>query len=149
MQKNRVSSEPVMGAVRLYCEKNNLLVEEVCCKARVNPNTIAHHIQKGRTTLDFDIADRLLCAIGMPQLWRDDPVLREDYVNCVLSDHVVPLFDPVENVCANPECGRTFLRGRPQEFCSTKCTAKVHAHKGGGRGGRGKAPRLVPQKAVA
>lgn len=44
-------------------------------------------IQAGRTRcIKFDMADKLLCAMSIPHLWRDDPELRELYESVELDE---------------------------------------------------------------
>lgn len=62
-------------------------------KSGVPWDTTYNILAERRDGCDFNVADELLCALGQPQLWREDP-LADIYFNIDLS----------KTVCANPGC---------------------------------------------
>lgn len=69
-----------------------------------------------RERLDFDLADHLLCKLGVPHYWYVDP-LAEVYWSLSLDDNGYK--------CAHTTCGKTFTplpsKVNKQRFCSKAC----------------------------
>lgn len=66
-------------------------------KAQLDPRTIENYVSGERATCFFDNADRLLCAMGAPDLWRTDELSEYYYgVNLAMCQ------------CACPGCLVTF-----------------------------------------
>lgn len=74
--------------------------------------------RKHSDSIEFDVADRLLCRTGRVNLWRDDPELRDIYESVDLS----AADDGRRRICAAPNCTSYALATRADGTCSEKCT---------------------------
>ena len=114
------------------------LVSSVCVKAGIRPDTLYHVWAKEKEYMDFDVADRLLSALGAADLWMYE--LSEVYAAVDLSGPPLSdpyVFPPVEEaVCPNCETAFTYQpwrTNRPQRmYCSPGCR-QSHRGKLGGR----------------
>ncbi len=97
-------------------------------RARVNPDTLMGAIAGRRDTIDFDIADRLLCAAGLQHLWTTK--LLDVYMEVDLSvpSRVEPWVVEFEDRdCLG--CGKTFpaiTNYKPTKqpaYCGSACSA--------------------------
>lgn len=78
---------------------------------------------EGKTeTIDFDIADKIICESVGPMIWQTDPDLREIYYEADLSDSGIPVGHVV---CKRRNCENTFPRpkgqGSRKKFCTPTC----------------------------
>lgn len=90
----------------------NVLAEKVGC----DEATIEGIVRQECEGCDFDLADKLLCALGRPDAWRG--VLADVYLE-------MPLFER----CECPGCTATFVshpKGRRKRFCSSACRGNAH-----------------------
>lgn len=93
----------------------------------VPEDTIWGILHQRRETCDFDAADRLLCALNVTHLWREEP-LRETYETLELWER-----------CAAPGClvyfhGHHIQQGKMRKrFCSPNCQSRVKKARAGGR----------------
>jgi hypothetical protein len=114
--------------------------------ARVNPDTLDNILsEKGANEyLDFDVADRLLCAIDRPLAWYTEPDLHAAYqeTNLDCPSRIEPWEPQVEmRVCAHPECEESFetllnytKSSKVRRYCSQKCQLDANGqHSKGGK----------------
>lgn len=92
----------------------------LAARADVHPDTLSKALAGKRNSLSFRIADRVICAMGAPQIWRDDPALYEVYYP------VAPPPDPSRPIkCANEACSAWFELANDttakRRFCSESC----------------------------
>lgn len=61
-------------------------------KTRAGKDKLHYILQARRDTMDFDIADLILCRLDSPERWLEDPVLYEAYcaVDLITLDRVRP-----------------------------------------------------------
>lgn len=76
--------------------------------------------------IEFDLADRILCALNLVELWRGP--LEDIYLEVNLSpveESEVHPHDPDAKKCARGECNNHFIvrrgRGKPRKYCSDRC----------------------------
>lgn len=85
-----------------------ILAEKVGC----DPTSIANIVAQKHETVDFDLADRLFCALGYPGVWRGE--LLDVYEDLGLLER-----------CAHPNCSVQFTPpshgGRRKRYCSQSC----------------------------
>lgn len=122
---------------------------ELARRADVHPDTIGKIAKESRNNVPFDTADRLLCAIGQPGLWYQDPDLAGVYQQaCQGADAIASVrglsaseqaaermrwfreANPPEPIFRNcEECSRPFRVGRQQgskRYCSETCRKKKY-----------------------
>jgi len=112
-------------------------------RSKVNPNRLDDIINNRKRCVDFDIADRLFCAMGVQHLWWEDGTRLSSYYNRVdlSSPGRTKLWEPEmrASTCALESCGRDFSyvvdphrpSGRPKRYCSHRCAGLVGCSKGG------------------
>lgn len=93
--------------------------------ARMKVDTLSKILNRRTKTLDFNMADRLLCAMNRPQLWWED--LADLYYSVDLS---APITAPIPakegRICARAGCSNAFVPKMPWgRYCSTACRASV------------------------
>jgi len=140
MLPGKVRREPVFKLLMEYLSAEELSwngdgggytlspVLSLAIRARVNPDTLMGALAGRRDTIDFDIADRLLCAAGLEHLWRTK--LLDVYMEVDLSgpSRVKPWVVELEDRdCLG--CGKTFpaiTNYKPTKqpvYCGTTCAA--------------------------
>lgn len=81
-------------------------------KAGCDPTTITKIIAQKYEGVDFDLADRLFCALGRPDVWRGE--LLDVYEGMQILER-----------CAHPDCSVCFAPplhgGRRKRYCSQSC----------------------------
>lgn len=81
-------------------------------KVGCDPTTIAKIIAQENAGADFDLVDRLFCALGRPDVWRGE--LLDIYEGMRLLER-----------CAHPDCSAQFLQPshgcRRKRYCSQAC----------------------------
>jgi len=147
-EPNRIPAEPIMALVRGYLEETGdrfsegsftqaslfIFAERVDLKG----DTLDHMMRGKQKTLDFDTADRMLCAMNLTDLWHTD--LAEVYETAMLDEgmrRTKPLSASGERVCERVGCSNRFTppRGRAsrKRFCCQTCySAWYHAERRGG-----------------
>lgn len=135
LEANRIPAEPIAVVIRAYLGSMEGRrgeagftpggVRTLAERADINEDTL-QKILVGRTkTIDFDLADRLLCITNMNDLWLTD--LRELYESAVLPEGEKQFkvsFVSGRKVCARVGCSETFIppKIRPGKmFCSPTC----------------------------
>lgn len=84
-----------------------VLAEKVGCDYK----TVENVVKQTHEGVDFDLADKLLCALGRVDMWRG--VLADVYLEMQFVE-----------TCALPGCGKTFPEqqiGRAKRYCSKNC----------------------------
>lgn len=123
---SRIPAAPFEPLIRCYLTSQpdeNTAISALSERACVHYDTIHALLNLDQESVSFDIADKLLVAMGMVQLWRCDPELREVYLKT-----------PLDEVCEC--CGAHFrpprlvetgggFRGRPL-YCSPECRRAQH-----------------------
>lgn len=112
-------------------------MQNLAWRIGVHPDTISKPYAgaDGRATVSFATADALICAMDIPMIWHDDPVLRELY----WPGERPP--DPMKPVkCRNPKCDEWLplieipttgaiegaTRYRKTIYCDDNCKAQAH-----------------------
>lgn len=137
---NRIPAAPIVEVLNKYLvgeseragegEYIRGQITSLAERADVSGDTL-QKILKGRNqTIDFDLADRLLCKANLHELWFTD--LRELYDQAVLVEqnrsrrHTITPPSQVR-VCARAGCSVTFVPNpkvaHKQRFCSHRCGA--------------------------
>jgi hypothetical protein len=98
-------------------------LHKLACKSRVNPDTLGRIFRNpSRKYIDFDIADRLICGMGLTHMWWGQ---LEDIYNAAdirFPSKVKPWIEPTESrVC--PWCSRRFTA-----HTRTGSSSKLHTH---------------------
>lgn len=86
MTTSRIPAEHLVPLVRNYLANYECMEDGVSTRipskvrilaeqAGISPHYIADMMRKPRKTVKFDVADRLLCAMGMPGAWLDWPLI--------------------------------------------------------------------------
>ena len=81
--------QPGRPRTQRYSSAYGVLAE----KLEVRPDTVFSWAERARhKSMRFDVADRILTAIGQPNLWWQDPQLSEVYESaCKGADRIYPL----------------------------------------------------------
>lgn len=145
MEPNRVPAEPIVAIVKDYLQQDGdrthegsfesssiyLLAERVDVKG----DTLQSILSGRAKTIDFDLADRLLCVTNMSSLWLTD--LSDIYLQAQLPEgekkHVVATASG-KRVCARRGCSVVFVpsvKKPDQKFCSPGCRSTAWKHKKG------------------
>ncbi len=110
-------------------------MQALAMRIGVHVDTIAKAYTGLKGTISFDNADALICAMDIPMIWHDDPVLREHY----WPGQRPP--DPMMPVkCRNPKCDEWLplieipttgaidgaTRYRKTIYCDDNCKAQAH-----------------------
>ncbi len=104
-------------------------VEDFASRAGVEVEAFANYMTGRRTSVEFEIADRLLCAAGLSAMaWYSDPELREHYWP---EGEPENLLTPIE--CEAPDCSQHFsLEGgfgsggqHRRRYCSNACAERT------------------------
>lgn len=115
----------------------------LCVRAKVNPKRLDDIVHGRKKCIDFDIADRLFCAMGLQGLWwGNDTQLSRIYNRVDLSTPGRSKLWEAEMksaTCALESCGRAFAYvidpqnpGRkPKRYCSHRCAGLVGCSLGG------------------
>lgn len=90
-------------------------------KTNLHYDTIQHIWAGEEKTVEFEVADRILCAINAVQAWFREP-LAEIYRNA----NSLGAIDPPKGRCqrrgcSNPLPPKTWPGGQPQKYCSRTC----------------------------
>lgn len=143
LEPNRIPAEPIVAAILEFLDKEGTrLGDEMTTpapmivlaeRADLREATLYSMIRGRTKTVDFDVADRLLCAMNMHDLWLTD--LHEVYVAAGL--HEGERSRKVERasglkVCARKGCSNTFtqpVKTPPKKYCSETCCAASYWHK--------------------
>ena len=140
---NRVPADPIVSAVRGYLEEEGkrlacgsfstypitLLAE----RADINADTLQKLLDGHMKTVDFDVADQLLCVMHMTALWRTD--LHEVYEQAYLEEgeRQFKVGTPSGvRVCARRGCSVKFIppKHSPRKrYCSKNCRSTAWKHK--------------------
>ena len=131
------------------------LVSSVCVKAGIRPDTLYHVWAREKEYMDFDVADRLLSALGAADLWMYE--LGEVYAAVDLSGPPLSepyIFPPAEEAtCRGCETKFTYQpwrSNRPQRmYCSPECRQRHRGRLGGLEKGRRLRQRYVEEIAHA
>lgn len=141
VEPNRIPAEPIVQVIRGYLDAMGerltdgtfqpLSLHLLAERADILGDTL-YHLLSGRTqTIDFDLADRLLCVTNQTELWLTD--LQDIYEEAVLEEGEkkfnVSTTATVAR-CANKGCSNTFSLvrthgGRPRKYCSEKCRRRM------------------------
>lgn len=143
---NRVPLDPIIDEVRDYIRTQVDLSQAVYSDGRkelgplailairvdMEEDTLRKLVWQGRggTTIDFDLADRLLCKMGRSDVWHGR--LNELYSNVVLIDDGPKRAygrPSGARMCEGAECSTEFVpdpRSPHQRFCSTSCKRKSY-----------------------
>ena len=87
-------------------------------KVGLAEESLYHHMQGKRKFMDFNLADRIICALGVPMIWHVEP-LKDVYQGIQFE----------EKECARPGCSRPVVPGKftpksgpkAKRFCSSDC----------------------------
>ena len=140
---NRVPAESVIPYVREYLEAQDDLsvddhdknrfpgpVQVLAERVGIHPDTMRAYLSGKLVTIDFDIADRMLCKIGRVGLWRT--ALLDLYEAIDLTSPSRYVVTERIKTCAAPSCGVQFAPhplpqggGRARLYCSTKCRIRA------------------------
>lgn len=133
MATSRIPTEPLLPVLRRYLDEyeteamvpgaqeysSTLILAE---RAGMEYDVLWHTLAGRAKTIDFDVADRLMCAMGLVHLWWREP-LKTIYENVDLSG---------KSTCMARECGREFdlpeqVRGGNEPlYCSSRCQNREH-----------------------
>lgn len=97
---------------------------------------VIERVYSGRKiSVQFDTADRILCAVGAVQAWYDEPLLS------IYREHSAMEVDPPKNRCHRRGCSnvvppRAFPGGRPRKYCCLSCRNRDYLRKRRPRVGR-------------
>lgn len=129
---NRVPAEPIIAVIRDYLgneESTEVFHSSVYLlaeRADIRGDTLEKILAGRNQTIDFDIADRLLCVLGKTDLWHGD--LKDVYEKSQLDDDGYRRNGRASGmrVCARVTCSEMFLpkpKHPYQRFCSAKCSS--------------------------
>lgn len=135
MVPNRVPAGPIVTLLNEYLEGSGDGISGLAARLAVRHDTL-EKISVGRTaTLDFDFADRLLCAIDCHDMWRGP--LANVYETAVLSEDAErrpPSRTDGKRTCERRGCSVQFVPSKhkpAQRFCSNACRSAAWKHKRG------------------
>lgn len=132
---NRIPVEPIAQVVRSYLEAEGTRLDDgafapasilpLAERVDVLPDTLDSWLKGDTATIDFDVADRLLCAMNLQDLWLTD--LHDVYTAAPLVEGpkkftVKPASG--KRMCARVTCTETFIpkpKHPHQRFCSGRC----------------------------
>lgn len=134
----RVPLDPFLPVFHRAIEKEGIDVEVLSLRSGVDYEVLQKLLTGTRAkTVDFDVADRLVCALGLVHLWRERTPWREIYLRVDLSEPDEPLIG-TERRCAAPGCGNVFSVPEPTTpdattrrgyarkiYCSTSCAQRA------------------------
>lgn len=132
MPASKIPTELITPIVSTYLENHDEDYQTLALRARVHHDTLWTVIQGLHKRVDFDISDRLLCAMGLVHLWWREP-LREVYYSVDLSEKGrAPKLEPGQVRCHAPGCLLIFLPRRggsgghnKQLYCSDRCRERT------------------------
>lgn len=112
------------NGVSIYGAEVRALAE----RAGMPADTLSNVLNGRAQTVEFDIADRLICKMGIPMLWQEDPVLRHAYWR---GKEPVDLL--AQLVCAAPDCDTHFSifggfgssGAHRRMYCSEACAVRT------------------------
>lgn len=104
-------------------------VQVLADRAGLHSDSLRNYLGYRKQTMDFDMADRLICAIGRPMLWRSE--LLEWYERVDLSDPPKPPPPKYGLIrCFRPGCTQMFEPKMPwAKYCSKACKASVQGNR--------------------
>lgn len=126
-------------------------ITRLCLRAKVNPKRLGDIVSGRSKCIDFDIADRLFCAMGLTHLWyKPGTMLARVYqgIDLSVSSRSKP-WEPEIGYQTCEECRNDFTfvvelahsKDGSRRFCSLQCQGRATAKLGGeakGRAMRGK-----------
>lgn len=137
LEPNRIPAPPIMDVVRGYLEREGIRagaetyesypITLLAERADMNPDTLMKTLEGRMHTIDFDVADRLLCVMGLFDLWLSD--LRDLYQSACLEEgprKFQPMRASGSKVCERQGCSNRFEpepRAPKKRFCCRKCYA--------------------------
>jgi hypothetical protein len=132
---NRIPAAPIVAVVEAYLAvtgdrigdgvNERASVFSLAAQADIHQNTLEKILNGKTATIDFDLADRLLCAANMNDLWRTD--LREIYDGAQLVDDIRQHkagSATGSRVCIRRGCSNQFvppINNPRKRFCSNAC----------------------------
>lgn len=133
MKTNRVPAKPIADIVKTYLADQGERVTDGTFKAAdvrslaeradIREDTLAKILMGRSKTIDFDVADRLLCVMNLTDLWRTS--LHDIYESVLLVEGLrKPERASGAKMCARLGCSNLFLQPKgtpPKKFCSKKC----------------------------
>lgn len=121
----RVPAELIAPLVASYLKRYEIQLEDWAERFGVSPKHLKDILTRKRDSVDFNLADEMLCEMNLVHLWRSDPELREVYVNIDLTD-----YEP--GVCQLEGCEERFevdlgaATIHQRKFCSEAHYAKQY-----------------------
>jgi hypothetical protein len=145
IEPNRIPAGPIVEVIQSYLDSQGerlgastyapypitLLAE----RADMNADTLMKTIEGRMQTIDFDVADRLLCVMNLTDLWLTD--LREVYDEAQLVEgkrRIQPKSASGVKVCARRGCSTRFRPPKKcprKRFCSDTCKSTAWKHEKG------------------
>ncbi len=140
---NRIPVEPIAEVIRSYLDdEGTRLSDGTFCpgsvytlaeRADIHGDTLEKMLAGRSQTIDFDDADKLLCAINMTDLWVTN--LSDVYASAILDDtESRRRLEKVSGarICERRGCSVMFVpppRVPGKKFCSKACQSASWAHK--------------------
>lgn len=114
-------------------------IEALAFRARLEEDTLYHYLIGRTSSIDFDVADRLICAMNRPHLWTHE--LADIYYSVDLSGEPAPVPDKGDKRrCLRDGCMVEFVPSphhpNRQKFCSPACRAATQRKRRLARQGR-------------
>jgi hypothetical protein len=126
----RVPVEPLIPLIQDYMEHRDMDMTDVALLAGLRRDSLFKMMSRTKT-VEFDVADRLLCAMGRPHYWYEHPGLSRVYREIDLRT------TEERNTRTCEVCGKSYV-GRAarvvSRYCSLPC--KYEARRGSPRGSR-------------
>lgn len=82
--RNRIPTAPLIPLLREQIASNGLSHPILAAKVGIETDTLQKLLAGRSKTIDFNVADRLLCAVGAPHLWLGP--LEDIYMAADISD---------------------------------------------------------------
>lgn len=126
--------QEIVDPLRTHYEKteqgNNSVMSPMnalAFQSGITIRTLSRYFSGQNKYIDFDNADRILCALGIAYLWYQKP-LSDYYWNVSLCDKLTEIQKKKRRkrgtrICASLLCSNVFtLKSQPhQTYCSSKC----------------------------
>jgi hypothetical protein len=111
-----------VGKSKVYSAAHRLLGDKI----GTTPDYVAKIANPRHASMQFDTADKILCAIDRAELWWQHPELAGVYEKAVRgADRIYPIVEPEPDTRICDYCNEEFVvskrHGLPRRFCSHAC----------------------------
>lgn len=146
VEANRIPAEPIAAVIRTYLGSigdrsseagfTQGAIYKLAERADVNGDTLQKILIGRSKTIDFDIADRLLCVANLTDLWLTS--LSEIYHSAQIPEgkKQFELNRPSgTRICARAGCSTSFIppkHGKKKIYCSSNCRTTAWKHRRNG-----------------